>query len=231
MSYATDLALNVNSKSAAERQHVTRAQIAHGVLTTHDELFETKTYIFRNEDSSARTVIVEHPVRAGYELRGDSRPTEITAQWMRFQINRRAETDGVANGDRSEADGDDLSGKHSNRSEVALFVRQRSIDPNMEAALRKVIAQKSAADALDEQKDALEKSMSSIFDDQQRLRENMKALKGSAEEKTLLQRYTRQLNDQEDQLEKLKKEIAEVTARQEKAQEAVDKMIEDLRST
>ena len=83
-------------------------------------------------------------------------------------------------------------------------------------------------DALDEHKDALEKSMSTIFDDQQRLRENMKALKGSVEEKTLLQRYTRQLNDQEDQLEKLKKEIADVTARQEKAQEAVDKMIEDL---
>ena len=36
-----------------------------------------------------------------------------------------------------------------------------------------------------------------------RLRENVKALKGSAEEKALLQRYTKQLNSQESRLEEL----------------------------
>ena len=57
--------------------------------------------------------------------------------------------------------------------------------------------------------------------DQQRLRENMKALRGSAEEKQLLQRYTRQLDDQENKLDALRREIAEhhravaMTARQE----------------
>jgi uncharacterized protein involved in exopolysaccharide biosynthesis len=192
-------------------------------------MYESKTYIFRNEDSSARTVIIEHPVRAGYELRGDVKPVETTAQWMRFQLH----VDPKQTASLVVTEARPLQSTYQinnlSDSEVALFVQQRSIDPTIEAALRKVIAQKVAADALDEQKDALEKNMSTIFDDQQRLRENMKALKGSVEEKTLLQRYTRQLNDQEDQLEKLKKEIADVTARQEKAQEAVDKMIEDLR--
>jgi hypothetical protein len=56
----------------------------------------------------------------------------------------------------------------------------------------------------------------------------MKALKGSPEEKTLLQRYTHQLNDQEDRLEKLRKEIEDLEARQEKAQAALDQMIQDL---
>ena len=44
--------------------------------------------------------------------------------------------------------------------------------------------------------------------DQQRLRENMKALRGSAEEKQLLQRYTRQLDAQETRLDALQTEIA-----------------------
>ena len=44
----------------------------------------------------------------------------------------------------------------------------------------------------------------------QRLRENIKALKGSAEEKALLQRYTKQLNGQESRLEELKKTPAAV---------------------
>jgi len=63
--------------------------------------------------------------------------------------------------------------------------------------LRGVLAEKEVIDGLEEQKDAREMQMSQIFDDQQRLRENMKALKGSAEEKALLQRYTQQLNEQE----------------------------------
>jgi len=56
----------------------------------------------------------------------------------------------------------------------------------------------------------------------------MKALKGSAEEKALLQRYTKQLNEQEDRLEALRRESAELGLEQEKAQAALDKMIQDL---
>ena len=81
---------------------------------------------------------------------------------------------------------------------------------------------------LDDQKTAREEEQSKIYDDQQRLRENMKALKGSPEEKALLQRYTRQLNDQEDRLEALKKEIKDLESKNEAAQSALDKMIQDL---
>jgi predicted nucleic acid-binding Zn-ribbon protein len=56
----------------------------------------------------------------------------------------------------------------------------------------------------------------------------MKALKGSPEEKALLQRYTRQLNGQEDRLEALKKEIEDLESKSEAAQSALDKMIQDL---
>ena len=44
----------------------------------------------------------------------------------------------------------------------------------------------------------MQQDMKSIDKDQGRLRENMKALKGSPEEKALLQRYTKQLDSQED---------------------------------
>ena len=67
-----------------------------------------------------------------------------------------------------------------------------------------------------------------IFEDQQRLRENMKALKGSVEEKTLLQRYTRQLNDQEDRLEAFCRRVKKIESQHDEAQTALDKMIQDL---
>jgi len=56
----------------------------------------------------------------------------------------------------------------------------------------------------------------------------MKALKGSAEEKVLLQRYTQQLNEQETRLETLRKEVAQFAQQSDSAQEALDKMIAAL---
>ena len=70
--------------------------------------------------------------------------------------------------------------------------------------------------------------MTRIFDDQQRLRENMRSLKGSSEEKMLLQRYTAQLNDQETQLEKLRKEIESLGAKKDAEVEKLTKLVRDL---
>jgi len=53
-----------------------------------------------------------------------------------------------------------------------------------------------------------QKAIDQIFTDQGRLRENMKALKGSAEERALLQRYTKQLDEEETQLDALRKKEA-----------------------
>jgi len=98
----------------------------------------------------------------------------------------------------------------------------------VEDALRRIIAQKAVVADLDSKKEDRESQTNKIFDDQQRLRENMKALKGSAEEKALLQRYTQQLNEQETHLEALRKESEQLEAKRDGAQTALDKMIQEL---
>ena len=74
--------------------------------------------------------------------------------------------------------------------QIAFLLKQRTPNPELEKALMGVAAKKNDIAALDARLGALESEQKSIFDDQQRLRENMKALKGSAEERALLQRYT-----------------------------------------
>jgi chromosome segregation ATPase len=98
----------------------------------------------------------------------------------------------------------------------------------VEDALRRILAQKDVVAELDASKDAREEERKKIFDDQQRLRENMKALKGSSEEKLLVQRYTQQLNEQETRLEKLGKEIEQLQKEMDAAQGVVDQMIREL---
>jgi hypothetical protein len=228
VSYATDLALNVSSKNSNEQERVTRVRVLRGVMTQESEVREKKTYTFRNEDTSPRVAIVEHPVRAGFQLRGDVKPYETTADWMRFRLPVASKETAilVVEEARPIQASYQLTGVTSDQ--LDLFVRQKSIDKGIEDALRKILAQKAVVGALDEQKSARDDETSKIYDDQQRLRENMKALKGSAEEKVLLQRYTRQLNEQEDRLEALRKEIKQLESQSEAAQGVLDKMILEL---
>jgi hypothetical protein len=70
--------------------------------------------------------------------------------------------------------------------------------------------------------------MESIDKDQSRLRENMKALKGSPEEKVLLQRYTKQLDSQEDRLAALGKEVTGLRAKPGPLQSELETMVMNL---
>jgi hypothetical protein len=228
VSYALDLALNASSKNSVESQRVTHVVVSQGVMKQSSEVREKKTYTFRNEDTSARSVIVEHPVRRGYELRGDSRPDETTADWMRFRLHVDSKQTASLVVDEARPLETTYQLTNIDANQVEFFVRQRSIDKTVEDALRKVLERKAAIAALDAQKEEREGEMNKIFDDQQRLRENMKALKGSPEEKALLQRYTQQLNEQETRLDTLRKEAAQLGQQSDSAQEALNKTIAGL---
>jgi hypothetical protein len=228
VSYALDLALNASSKNANEAQRVTRVRISQGVMTQESEVRERKTYTFRNEDSSPRTVLVEHPVRTGYTLRSETKPEETTADWMRFRLRVEPKQTAALVVEEARPVAATYQLTNVDGRQVELFVRQKSINKAVEDALRRILAQKEVVSELDGKKDARDEETKRIFDDQQRLRENMKALKGSSEEKLLVQRYTQQLNDQETRLEKLGKEIERLQKEMDAAQGVLDQMIRDL---
>jgi Carboxypeptidase regulatory-like domain len=228
VSYATDLALVVSSKLGSEQQRVTRVLVVRGVMTQQHELRERRTYTMRNEDTSPRSVIVEHPVRPGFTLSSEARPIETTADWMRFRVPVEPKQTATFVVDEVRPIEQTYQISNINSDQVALFVRQKSIDPTIEEALHKVLAQKAVVASLGEKKDAADEEMTKIFDDQQRLRENIKSLKGSPEEKALLQRYTGQMNTQENRLEALRKQIAELEKEEEAAQDKLNDLISNL---
>jgi chromosome segregation ATPase len=98
----------------------------------------------------------------------------------------------------------------------------------MSDALKKISAQKAIVAKLEQEMEDRQKDIDRIVDDQGRLRENMKALRGSAEEKALLQRYTKQLDDQETQLATLRKKIQDTEAQRDAENEKLETMIDGL---
>jgi hypothetical protein len=228
VSYAVDLALNASSRGSVEGQQVTRVRVNKGVLIQESELRETKTYTFRNEDTTPRTVIVEHPVRTGYSLRGDARPEETTAQWMRFRVEVGSKQTATLKVEEARPQEASFEISMLDKDQVALFVKERSISPAVEEALRGVFSQSSAVESLEAQHREREDEIRKIYDDQQRIRENLKALTDSANEKALVQRYTKQLDDQENRLDALRRESAQIQTQIDAANQALEKTIQSL---
>ena len=56
----------------------------------------------------------------------------------------------------------------------------------------------------------------------------MKALKGSTEEKALVERYAKELNEQEDRVQLLQREITELQTKHGTAKKILNEMIEGL---
>jgi len=71
-------------------------------------------------------------------------------------------------------------------------------------------------------------SQNEIVRDQTRLRANLSALKGSAEQRTLAKRYTDELNQQEDKLAAIRKELDTLKQQRATAQQDLSNKIEAL---
>ena len=229
LSYATDLGMLVHETGSEPPQRNVRVAIAHGVMIRTSEAQQKYTYTMRNEDALQRSLIVEHPVRLGWNLSKDTlRPEETTLSTYRFRViiaPKQAATLEIKEMHPVETR---VELTNITDDQLALMVKEGAVNPEIEQPLRKILEQKDQIASLDSEAEKRGKEIDGIYNDQQRLRENLKALKGSAEEKALTQRYTQQLSDQETLLDKLNVEKEDFEKKSADAQEQLDKMIEDL---
>jgi hypothetical protein len=78
ISYAVDLGTRITTQFDSRGDLVREIHFRRGILTARTAAVETRTYTIRNVDQKAKTLIIEHPVRPGYQLL-ERKPTETTA--------------------------------------------------------------------------------------------------------------------------------------------------------
>jgi hypothetical protein len=229
LSYAADLGVLVDAKQKADNQRVTKVIIAHGMMTQSTQERQENTYTIRNRDTSTRALVIEHPARLGWKLTDDdAKPAESSASFHRFRLSVQPKKTATLVVKEYRPITNSYLLTNVTDDQVKYFLSQKMINPDVEKALRRIVAQKNDIAVLESVITGRRSQVSSISEDQQRLRENMKALKGSAEEKALVERYVRELNEQEDRVQSLRREIAEMQQNRDAAQSALNGMIEAL---
>jgi len=229
LSYAADLGVLVDAKLKADNQRVTKIVIAHGTMTQSTQERQENTYTIRNRDRSTRTLVIEHPARPGWKLTDDDeKPAESSASFHRFRLTVEPKKTATLLVKEYRPIMNSYALTNVTDSQIKFFLDQKMINADVEKALRRIVGQKNDITVIDAVITGRRAQVTSISDDQQRVRENMKALKGSAEEKALVERYVKELNEQEDRVQALRREISELQQKRDAAQSALNGMIEAL---
>ncbi len=208
LSYAADQAIRVTPNRTNNSRKVQRLTISKGVLTEVNLDITELTYDVHNAAPEPRTVILEHPIHQGYTLDSTPKPEETTATVDRFRVlaapgetvhlhvgERRVASEYIRLTDRTE-------------DQLILLLRDSKVSPAALQQLQPVFDAHHTVVALDQQIKDAQTEIATITNDQNRLRENLKSLKGTPEEKALATRYTAELNTQEDRLVALNQQIA-----------------------
>lgn len=228
VSYAIDQGVRVENKDDMENRPATHIKVVNGVMIQTSELRDHQVYTIRNADAEEREVVIEHPVRTGWKLAGTLKPEETSASHYRFRVKVPSGETAMLKVDEVQPTSRTLALSELSDNQIRLFFNDKTLKPELEQALRNIVEQKNQIAGYEQSLQNRQQEISSINQDQQRLRENMKALKGSAEEKALLQRYTRELNDQEDKLQAVRSEIAKLESQRKDSREQLTRMVLQL---
>jgi chromosome segregation ATPase len=87
---------------------------------------------------------------------------------------------------------------------------------------------KTEISSIDNSIDQAEGDLERIGNDQARVRQNLQSLKGSSEERSLVERYVKQLNQQEDEVQKLHASIDDLHGKRSKADNELAGMVDKL---
>jgi hypothetical protein len=217
LSYAADQAVRVTTDKSNYTRTVKHIAIKKGVLTESSVDLSEVDYVVHNAAPDARTVIVEQPLMQGWELASETKPAETTPTAYRFRVaakpgesvhlhiaQRHTSSQGYRLVDRNE-------------DQLLLLFKNDKVSPAFMAKLQPVFDIHHTVVAFDDQIRQRQAETTDIGNDQDRLRKNMAALKGTPEEKALATRYTGELNQQEDRLAAIRKEIEELKVKRQAA--------------
>lgn len=229
LSYAVDQAVHVTTEGHLNSSHLRHLTVHDGYLTERSEEIREVTYVVHNAASDARTVLVEHPVQYGWRLTSEVKPVETSASYYRFSIaTQPGETVRLHVG---EAHTQGLSWQLTaiQDDQLQVIVTGNSADrPAIEKALAPVLAARSKVHDLDTQINAKQADIDRLAADQKRLHDNLEGLKDSPEERALARRYAGEMNTDEDQLQSLRKDQADLEQQRKTAQQSLDEAIRNL---
>jgi flagellin-like hook-associated protein FlgL len=209
LTYAMDLAVEVEPQTQSAPEQLLSAKIVNGVLTlTHKQRQET-TYLVKNRAKEKRTVLIEHPLRQDWKLVEPKEADERTRNAYRFKV--------IVDADKSEKllvaeempQLEVVQLARTDLDSVRLLIARKELSPELKAALQKLADLQAALADITSKRADREARIKDIDAEQNRIRQNMRELDRQSE---LYKQYVQKLTTQEAELDQLREEVRTLRA-------------------
>jgi hypothetical protein len=225
ISYALDLAVEVDVKQQPAPDEVTQVWIAKGQFWQRRRLLDQREYTLRNKDAGPRTVLVEHAIGPEWQLVEPKTVEERTGSLVRLKADlpgRQAQTL-VVKAERPLDEAVALT--NLNADQVAFFVQGKTISDAVKQALAEVLKRRQELDRTRGEIERTKGEIKAIEEDQQRIRQNMQSLSQTSE---VYRRYEKKFDTQETQIEEQRGRLAELQKQEQAQRKALEDYVESL---
>jgi hypothetical protein len=228
VSYGSDLGMLVDSRLDDNSGRYTRVIAREGVVIAEQENRNRWVYRVRNEDSTARTLIIEHPIRQGWTLQSAPAPLETTTTSARFRLPVAARSEATLTLSERRVTESRIGIEKIDDRLIAAYSQSGVPAEELRRALQPLLDARAQLAAVERQLTDLTAQVTTIASDQSRIRENIQALGTSRQERALVERYTRELAAQEDRLQELQTQLARVSAERDARRGELSQLMEKL---
>ena len=176
----------------------------------------------KNRNPQDRTVLIEHPVRPGFQLVSKDKPAETARDVYRFEVKVPAGQSATQTVTEERDVGSAVQLTNSPDEQIRIFLQSPVVSEKVKEGLKK--AQGLRWDWGKTQRDIGEqqRQLQAITEDQTRLRANPREVPQSS---PLHKRYLEKLGKQEDEVEKYRSEVKKLQAQEQEQKKALDEFL------
>jgi len=229
LSYAVDQAVKVRRGDFSQTRTLHRVAVHEGVLVETTSSVTDTIYTVTNAGDETRAVMVEHRRQPRAELVPSEYPTdaekpvETTATAYRFRMAVEPHKS-VDLHVKEHADIDERVQIGTQFGNGQYLITIGNYSPELAEKLKPAVDAQTALSDLNSKIDEITEKQKTLADDENRYRENLKALKDS----TTAKRFVDELNQAEDAIEAARKEQTDLEKQRDQAQAHLDIVIAKL---
>ena len=196
ISYAVDLGTRITTLFDSSAAVVREIHANRGTVTTRASIQETKTYTIHNADQKAKTLILEHPERPQYTLI-NQKPSETTTNAYRFEVKLAPGATEKFPVTEEHVYENSTTVSSLTPDTLLVYVQNKALSDAGRRQLQQILDQKRQIAALGDQIKDMDAAIAEVVRDQERIRQNINSLRQVSGQQDQVQKYSRQLADQE----------------------------------
>lgn len=225
LTYAVDLTLEVEPQTKIRDAEFLSASMQRGIVTIKRRHHSEMIYNIKSTAQEDRVVLIEHPLRDGWELVEPEKADERTRSAYRFRVTVEAGKTAALKVVETRPISELVRITDRDIDQVRVLLQMPQVSPTLREALEAIVAMQTELATLAAQRAEKETRIREIEAEQERIRKNMAELDRASQ---LYRQYVDKFTEQEQEFEQLRGEIRDLRAAEDENRKAMQDFIMGL---